>query len=420
MFQKENLYRFAAIAACLLNACGMDDGVSSESSGPYPADLAFYLYANDPAANDSVAANLNTGVVMPVQPGGSYTLSFDADPDRNPPKLHIYRLKASDDQLYLANRARTLTAQDSAGRWIYRFDCQENAPAYWAPLLVEGNSYYTGKVENLLLEGGGSNSLRFSLNLVLVGTYGGTSDSVSLDSLARILLDRFREDFSVSGISIDTIYVHRASERKDLGADYPDGKPWRAGYSSSDYYLWELGGWPETDSEPGIYNALDLILVHRIEMPGVLGYSTLFGGNFGGGIGSTIVLGTHYYMQGGGEFSQTSADIAQTATHEAGHFLGLRHTTSTFSELESSGDYSNVEDGIDDTPYCGKVILAKSALAKSVGFPLEIVPRHVLSKSTSCPDADNPMFPTNGSETVGKFTEGQGALMRKNLQLFEH
>lgn len=420
MIQKENLFRFiASFGIFCLISCSATDSGNSDSSDLLPQDISYLLYANDPAAHDSVAAHLATGALMPVEPGGSYELSFDADPDRDPPKLLLYRLKYDSSNWYILNRTRKISAQDSAGRWIYRFDCRENSNAFWSPVLVEGNSYYSGKVENLSLTGEGSNALSFSLNLVTVGSYGGTSDSVSLDSLAKILLEEFRSAFSVAGISIDTIYVHSAAERTDLETSYPADKPWRAGYSSSDFFLWDLGGWPETEGEPGIYNALDLLLVHRIEENAVLGYSTLYGGALGGGIGSTIVLGTHY-LGNGREYSQASSEIAQTATHEAGHFFGLRHTTSTISDLEAYGDYSIVEDGIDDTPFCGRVILAKTSLAKIGGAPGEIIPRIALFKSSSCPDEDNPMFPTNGSESVGTFTEGQGELLRKNLKLYDH
>lgn len=427
MLQKRKLSVFF-ICSCLLvlivlGGCGEFSTSSSsrEDFSLLPMDVSFVLYANDMAKNDSVASHLNTGVLMPVQPGASYTLSFDADSSRNPPRLQIFRLLVRSDSLYIGSGIRNIRAVDSLGRWIYRFECHESEQTYWAPVLVDGNSYYSGEVKNLVLDGSGNNSLHFSLNLVLVGSYGGTSDSVSLDSLSKLFLRRFREAFAGGGISVDTLYLHRASERSDLSTRYPDDVPWLAGRTSSDYFLSELGGWPNSPEETDIYHALDLVLVHRIEMPGVLGYSVLFGGNLGAGLGSTVVVGTHYYVNAFTEYSQTSREIVETAIHETAHFFGLRHTTSTTSDLENSGDASNVEDGIPDTPYCGSVIRAK-ILPRLFSVPLEAQSRQILLKSTDsrCPDAANPMFPTVETLETEPFTEGQFTLLRKNLQLYPH
>ncbi len=414
---------FCLAVLLALGGCGVfsDSASSGDDSSLLPLDVSFVLYANDLAKNDSAAAHLSSGVLMPVQPGASYTLSFDADSSRKPPRLHLFRLVMRSDSLYIGSRVRNVKPLDSLGRWIYRFDCRESEQTYWAPILVDGDSYYSGPVKNLFLDGEGNYGSHFSLNLILAGSYGGTSDSVSLDSLSTLFLRSFREAFAAGGISIDTIYLHRASERSDLSTRYFDDIPWLAGKSSSDYFLSELGGWPDSPGEPDVYHALDLVLVHRIEMPGVLGYSVLFGGNLGAGLGSTVVIGTHYYVNAFAEYSQTSQEIVETAIHETAHFFGLRHTTSTTSDLENSGDASNVEDGIPDTPYCGSVIRAKT-LPRLFSVPLESQSRQVLFKSAAsqCPDANNPMFPTVNALGMEPFTEGQLALFRKNLQLYPH
>lgn len=412
---------FFAFLAVFLAGCGLFDSQSDGETYAYPLDLSFSLYANDLAKNDSAASNLATGVVMMVHPGASYALSFDADPDFSPPDLELYRLTFKSDSIYLGNRTRKISPEDSLGRWIYRFDCGEEARSYWAATLSNGKDYYAGKVKGLAFSGVGENSLRFSLNLIVVGEYGGTSDSVSLDSLSRLMLAGFRGAFAKNGVSVDTIFVHRASERMDLETAYPDNKPWLAGRSSLDYFLSELGGWPEGFGEPGVFDALDLVLVHRIEMAGVLGYSVFFGGSLGGGEGSTVVVGTHYYLGGMEEYSQSAKTIVETAVHESGHFFGLRHTTSTVSDIEATGDASNVEDGIEDTPYCGKVILAKAAAPEVLApKPFVAFPRSVLFKTGECPDALNPMFPTASDGTLEPFTAGQLSIFRKNLALYPH
>jgi hypothetical protein len=182
--------------------------------------------------------------------------------------------------------------------------------------------------------------------------------------------------------------------------------------------LTELGGWPESDST---YNALDMILVHRIESEGVLGYSPLFGGSLGGGDGSTIVFGTHY-LSGGEDNSQTASEIIFTMIHESGHFFGLRHTTSTSADMESMGDYSNTTDGLDDTPFCFGLLRSSLKINASViSDTKNMLPRLAMAGLVdNCPDASNPMFPSVTSVASTGFTAEQYAIYKKTLELYPH
>ena len=130
-------------------------------------------------------------------------------------------------------------------------------------------------------------------------------------------------------------------------------------------------------------------------------------------------------------------DIIHTALHEAGHFFGLRHTTATSDDIQyvrdgvDYGDYSNVEDGLDDTPYCPGLL--KSGLYKtqnsiesdiykgSLMGVWNLQGRHTSTGVASCPDVKNEMFPV---AVVGVgydgFTEQQLAIIRKTLMIYPH
>ena len=402
----------------ILGACSPGDS-DDDANMPPLSRLPFSAYPNDLAVNDSAAEYLKTGLLITVHPQGSYTISFDTSAAYEAPELQLYRLSFPNDSTYYYRQVRKLQATEVDGRWVYSFVCEENDRTYWAATLRGGVSYYEGPVKNFKFTGDGVYSDSLSLNLIVVGTYDGTSDSVSVDTLALKILARFRKELSPAGISVDTIYVRYAADHPvdTIGDHYPANKPWLAGSSSDDVLLTELGGWPEN----GVYDALDMILVHRIETDGVLGYSPLFGGNLGGGDGSTVVFGTHY-LSGGEDVPQTAADIIFTMVHETGHFFGLRHTTSTSADMQSMGDYSNIEDGLDDTPDCRSLLQKAFKIDASIHSDTKmILPRLVIAGFVdNCPDASNPMFPSVTNVPSTGFTPEQYNIIKKTLELYPH
>ncbi len=384
-------------------------------------EVYFTLYPNDMAQNDSAASNLAHGVALQVHPGASYELSFDADPDFDRPRLQLFRIYGDERSGYRYRQVRSLEPAVSNGRYIYSFLCEESDRNYWVTTLEQGDSYYAGRVRNVTLTGAGAYSDHMSLNLIVVGEVESDLHDFTLEELSQTLLFQYRKHYS--SITIDTLYVNRAETHPTLGAKYPADGPWLAGYSSDDMMLSELGGWP------GISNALDIVLVHYINTEGVLGYSDLFSGNMGGGDFSTVVLGTHVKVS---DFTETPLgldEIVETALHETGHFFGLRHTTATNTDMETIGDYSNVEDGLDDTPYCDR--LMRSGLLKRQGrgavtdFRVNRPLFRAVEKANSfdaamCPDAGYFMFPLTVENKDLKFSEQQLEIIRKNLMIFPH
>ena len=425
-FMKNFCKKFCVLAflslTALLASCGDD---SSQEFILYPdSGVIFGLNPNDLARNDSAAANLAHGITLVVHPQATYQLSFDVDPNYDAPKLQLFRLYLNNDGDELhAKEVRTLDPVVQNGRYVYSFLCEENESALWATTLIQNETYYEGRVSNIRFTGQGAYSDHFSINLILVGNIEEELEDFTVDELASNLLAEFRKHYT--SVTIDTLYINRAAKHPTLGKKYPANEPWLSGRSSDDYMVSELGGWP------GIEYALDITLVHFIDKEGILGYANLFSANLGKGVGSTVVLGTHIKSPTGEETLDMKS-IIETALHETGHFFGLRHTTATQADIENIygpydfGDYSNIDDGLDDTPSC--VGAANVSLMKIQQTDIQsrhLMPRiHVAANSTfkaeNCPDASNYMFPVTVENVDLQFSKQQLEIIRKNLTIIPH
>ena len=408
----------------LFFACSDEISTADDEYTVFPDNDYFFSYApNDYAANDSISANLTHGVKLMVHPKASYELSFKKDPSvSDVPELQLFHLYLNEDSTaYYGKKIRSLHPVENNGRYVYNFDCEEKDIAEWATSLSVDGEFYKGRTDSVRWIGRGSFSDHFSLNLIVVGEHTLTSDDVGAEELARKTLLAFRRYYT--SVTVDTIYIRYANEHPTLGDEYPADEPWLAGRSSEDMFVSELGGWPEKD----LKNALDLVLVHRIEMNHVLGYSYLYAGNFGSGEGSTVVIGTREKTPTG-ESGVSVVEIIETAVHESGHFLGLRHTTSTYDDMNATYDYSVIEDGFEDTPYC-RELLASGLLKKNASattdfaipaFRLDLAAATTTFNIADCPDSRNLMFPSVTGEEFEGFSEQQLEHIRKNLTVFPH
>ena len=242
---------------------------------------SFVLYPNDLANNDSASAHVYEGLQLLVHPKASYTLSFDKDAYiDDAPTLQLFRLgEVTDDGMVMTNHVRTLEPREENGRYIYEFFCEEQERNVWVTSLVLDGEFYKGSTRHVRFSAEGSYSDTLSLNLIVTGKVEFYEPDMDVETFAKMLLKGFRKYYT--SINIDTLYIRYAHEHPSLGANYPANEPWIAGRSSPDFFVTELGGWPERK----VRNALDIVLVHRIELDWVLGYSLMYGGSLQGGPG---------------------------------------------------------------------------------------------------------------------------------------
>jgi hypothetical protein len=299
------------------------------------------------------------------------------------------------------------------GRWFYDFSFTQPISSNWITSLEIDGERYTGVVSDLQLEGIGSGSKHLSFNLWLTGEYAPPEGGESPEELQLALLSAFRDSYGSAGVIVDTVYLLNASSHPLVGSEYPSDVPVLAeGIESRfDSLGYELKA-PYSE-------ALDLVLVYGLSEAGMLGESPLLGQSLEAGPSAAVVVATQQKLDYGETYGPIAmADIVSTVLHEVGHFLGLRHTTSTNRDMQVGGDYSVIEDGLSDTPFCEGLLMLSSRHSSTTGYGRWLPTAKVAS--LSCADRDNLMFPYAVDGALLPLTDQQKTLLLKNLQLLQH
>lgn len=375
---------------------------------------AYRLTPNDPISGDSSMNWLARGVVIPGYPSASYTLSFLGD-DGEVPDLRLFTLIDMDGRWGIVEDL-VVEGRESAGRWVYEFSFSQPLAANWITSLERDGTRYAGAVRSLKLDAEGVGSVHLSFNLWVTGAYAAPVNGESPENLQGALLAGFRQYYGPAGVVIDTIHLQYASGHPLVGSRYPADIPVVAEgveerFDSLGYGLQGTAA-----------HALDLVLVHGFEEAGMLGESPLLGMSLQAGPVGVVVIATQQKSYSGESYEPIALqDIVGTTLHEVGHFLGLRHTTSTRRDLMTSGDASMIEDGLTDTPFCHGLLDVSQGIPAGNGRSgwSRLVATAPLV-ALLCPDQANLMFPFAVEGEIFALTSQQGDLLRRNIALFPH
>jgi hypothetical protein len=395
------------------SSCLFDSDENSKS-GPVPTfdnTSVYQLYPNDAAPNDSARNYLKSGVLLSTQPGGDYVLEVRTqDPDAGTPYLRLYKTERINFRSFkLAGFEQEIEPDlQTDGTYHLNFSPKSNKQMDYAVILSDGNgNHFSRALSSMHFSGTGQYGTQFGVNIILAGEHPRFNSEIVLDSLINDIHQVFNRVYAETPIALSQVRILKAHENPYHGGNWPADQV--IIYNPEAPAPDELASW----GDPQIESFLDIVVVSMIDGEGFLGLSPVYGYNLTKGIKSTVIVGTHY--QNGFTTSEVSnRELANTITHEMGHFLGLRHTTSTAYDLYLGGDYSNIEDGLSDTDMCldpnYSELLVSSMLA---------LRRMALAKTTHCDDITNLMY-SDAIPGVPQFdlSEGQINIVHKNLSLY--
>ena len=351
--------------ACTESGVGEDVG----DDVPFSYDAKFFLTPNLGGIRESIDVNIKKGVGVRLSPGGHYSLLANMDSFEEP-LLFITGARCCDGGCRGVHKDNRLQ---------FDFLCNVDKPTLVTlSLKSENEEILKTSFHQVRLNGEGIYSDHLSLNLIVAGALGDSSDGESIDTLAKNIGQSVQEIFEVK---VDTVYVSYANEHPKVGYLYPKDSSLFIRSLDDIFDLSEPWNEPEKD------NAFDIVLVKDFFNSSTTGQSRPFFMPVSSGVSLVVVS------------FRNVKKVQKTVAHELGHVLGLEHTTLTKNDLLRGGDYSLLDDGLDDTPFCEYIIIENN---HDTEFCLA-----------------NIMFPY-GNMGGRESSPMQRAIVKKNLTLIPH
>lgn len=384
---KKKYFNIVLMLVCFftLGACG-DKGTEGKIVDQKNIESKIVLFPNAGEVRDSVDYNIAYNFVGTyLSPLGEYKLTAVIDESFELPKLSIHHSVC--DGIYDGKIIDSLLT--------YEFTCKSDAVGTAALSLINADDSPYGKsVSQVRLEGTGSGSECISLNLVIVGEYAGTSDSVSADSLMNVIKRDVQKHYE---ICVDSLYVSYAAMHPLFENRIASDEPYIASFSED---FSGLARW----SGERVSKALDIVLVDQIES-GFSGYSPRYGEDTEKNVMVVAVRRRSGMLR-------SSAFVSWTALHELGHFFGLMHTSLTEFDFSNIYDHSVLEDGIEDTDICSGLVDNNRILQKAN--------RSTAAYEQECMEQYNVMFPDITVDSKNRVSWVQRSIVQKNLTLIPH
>jgi hypothetical protein len=401
----------AACGALLLSACGDIIWGDDPDSGSRSAKRR--VYVNDRAVNDSLRADLvGRGVKFVLQPNRAYELTLDST-TRTTDKLDLY--------YYLDNQPRfykTLTTASGSNMESFSFASDRATAQFFLAQLnaVDGAKAVSGLKHVTLANANTLSADTLQLRVLFIRSLRTLPDSATKAAFAKALFTEMGKIYAQCGIVLQG------------SIDIVEGGGARMVFPFSNKYV----------SLPGnrVGNHAHLYIVDSISIDDpksglageVLGFAPREVVDIDNHPESRVVLSARILQ--GQSLTLGARSLAITATHELGHFFGLRHTVSTLHDFLQDDDYSNREDGFGDTRFCDlDIAVAKRSAAAARPIPnergatqycLRILAENSCDALNGC-DIDNLMHPVdcqNRNQT--KLTPQQITFLKTNLASYRH
>jgi hypothetical protein len=390
---------------------------------------SYVALPNDMAPNDSLAAYAHKGIFADLQPNGNYEFRVLLSTDVAEPILRLF-VMSNIDFTRIQYHYGDITPQRQGDTLVYstKIKGEANVRRFSVVLATAQKGAFAHAPKDFKLRGQGDFPAEFGINLIIAGQPTILQTSAEIQALVDSLDGMMKRVYNQNGVQYTGIQVYFAHNHPKEGKFFKSDEPFHLDSATFFSGLLERvsTGWPAQSK-----SNISIILLQDLFIKDAIGLSPLYGWSLGGGTASVMVFAVS--IQGG---TLDIYDITNTAAHEAGHFLGLRHTTSPPEELNITRDFSNKHDGLEDTPFCAAMHAYAQATSWDAGLNLNrlakfhcgtmqatkryIRNRPLLKGSTNiCPDESNLMFfeTVPGVEQV-ELSPMQVNIINRNLTLY--